>query len=111
MLRENIELVVQALATDLRKPRQEVFLGEIGHIVRRAARSAEQLDEWAKDENVQVPVRQKAWSPTILKCPKGVVLIISCVSIKHKNILLALFLTYYLYNASSLTGPGITPLF
>jgi aldehyde dehydrogenase (NAD+) len=110
MLRENVEVIVQALATDLRKPRQEVLLGELGHAVRRAARSAAELDEWAKDERVQVPVRHQAWSPTILKCPKGVVLVISCV-IEHNNTLLALFLTYYPCNAPSLTGPGITPLF
>ena len=77
MLRENIEVIVQAFAADLRKPRNEVLIGEIGPMVRRATQSAAQLDEWAKDEIVQVPDRQQAWSPTILKRPKGVVLVIS----------------------------------
>ncbi|KAI0249223.1 aldehyde dehydrogenase [Lactifluus subvellereus] len=77
MLRENVEVLVQAFATDLRKPRLEVLTGEVGPMVRRATQSAAQLDEWAKDERVQVPDWQRAWSPTVLKRPKGVVLVIS----------------------------------
>jgi aldehyde dehydrogenase (NAD+) len=79
MLRENIDIIVQALATDLRKPSQETIVGEIGTIVRRATQSAAQLDEWASDEIVTVPDWQQGWSPTVLKRPKGVVLVISCV--------------------------------
>jgi aldehyde dehydrogenase (NAD+) len=77
MLRENIDIIVQALATDLRKPSQETIVGEIGTIVRRATQSAAQLDEWASDEIVTVPDWQQGWSPTVLKRPKGVVLVIS----------------------------------
>ncbi|KAI0301585.1 aldehyde dehydrogenase [Multifurca ochricompacta] len=77
MLRENIEAIVQALATDLRKPRLEALGGEIGPMVRRAKQSAAQLDEWARDESPQVPEWQRAWSPTILKRPKGVILVVS----------------------------------
>jgi aldehyde dehydrogenase (NAD+) len=84
MLRENIEVIVQAFATDLRKPRLEVFAGEIGPMIRRAAQSAAQLDEWVKDERLQVPDGQQAWSPTVLKSPKGVVLVISWVSIQQR---------------------------
>jgi aldehyde dehydrogenase (NAD+) len=79
MLRENIEAIVQASATDCRKPRQEVIVGEIGSVVRRTTQSAAQLDEWVSDEVVQVPDRQRGWSPTVLKRPKGVVFVISCV--------------------------------
>jgi aldehyde dehydrogenase (NAD+) len=79
MFRENIEAFVQAFSVDLRKPRLEVLGGDIGPIVSRATRSAAQLDEWAADENVQVPDWKQSWSPTVLKRPKGVVLVISCV--------------------------------
>ncbi|KAH9073066.1 aldehyde dehydrogenase [Lactarius deliciosus] len=56
MLRENIESIVQGFSVDLRKPAAEVLTGEIGPVV----------PEW-----------QRTWSPTILKRPKGVVLVIS----------------------------------
>jgi len=79
MFRENIEAFVQAFSVDLRKPRLEVLGGEIGLIVSRATQSAAQLDEWVADENVQVPDWKQSWSPTVLKRPKGVALIISCV--------------------------------
>ncbi|KAH9973724.1 Aldehyde/histidinol dehydrogenase [Lactifluus volemus] len=41
------------ICSDLRKPRNEVLISEIGPMVRRATQSAAQLDEWAKDERVQ----------------------------------------------------------
>ena len=77
MLRENIDPIVQAFSVDLRKPRAEVLSGEIGPMVRKAIQSAAQLDEWANDESPQVAEWQRGWSPTILKRPKGVALIIS----------------------------------
>jgi len=79
MLRENTEAFVQAFSVDLQKPRLEVLGGEIGPIVRRATQIIELLDEWASDEPVPVPDSQKSWSPTVVKRPKGVALIVSCV--------------------------------
>ena len=80
MIRENVEAFVQAFSVDLRKPRLEVLGGELGSIVRRTTKSIEQLDEWASDESVAVPDSQKSWSPTVLKRPKGVALVVSYVS-------------------------------
>lgn len=77
MLRENIESIIQGFSVDLRKPPAEVLTGEIGPVVRRAIQSAAQLDAWASDESPQVPEWQRTWSPTVLKRPKGVVLVIS----------------------------------
>ncbi|KAI0262597.1 aldehyde dehydrogenase [Gloeopeniophorella convolvens] len=77
MLRENQDAIAQALTVDLQKPLLEVVSGEIGPMIRRAAQSAEELDEWVTDEKVPTPDWQQAWSPTVLKRPKGVVLIIS----------------------------------
>lgn len=104
LLRENVEVIVQALATDLQKPRLEVLSGEIGPMVRRAVQTAAQLDEWASNESVQVPEWQQGWSPTVLKRPRGVVLIISCVVMVPFNLLSSSspFLR-------STIDPGITP--
>lgn len=79
MLRENIDAIVQSQASDLGKPPQETVAGEVGTTVRRALQTAAQLDEWAKDETAPVPDWQRGWSPTVLKRPKGVVFVISCV--------------------------------
>ena len=79
MLRENIEAIAQASADDLRKPRQEIVVGEVGIVIRRAIQSAAQLDEWASEETVPLEGWQQDWSATVLKRPKGVVLAISCV--------------------------------
>lgn len=90
MLHENVEAFVQAFSVDLRKPRFEVLTGEIGPIARRATQSVALLDEWASDESISVPDWQKSWSPTVLKRPKGVVLIVSCVSIVSSSYILRL---------------------
>lgn len=79
MLRENVEVFAQATTTDLRKPRQEIIAGEVGSSIRRATQYVAQLDEWASDESVPLQDWQQNWSATILKRPKGVVFIISCV--------------------------------
>ncbi len=79
MLRENIEAVAQASATDLRKPRQEIVVGEVGLIIRRATQNVAQLDEWASDETVPLQDWQQGWSAILLKRSKGVVFVISCV--------------------------------
>ena len=81
MLRENIEAIAQASMTDLRKPRQEIVAGEVGLIIQRATRSVAELDEWAGDETVPLQGLQQNWSATLLKHPKGVVFVISCVLI------------------------------
>ncbi|KAI9462637.1 aldehyde dehydrogenase [Russula earlei] len=77
LLRENLDAIVQSFAGDLGKPRVEVITGEVGPIVRRTIQSVALLDEWASDERVAAPDWQQSWSPTVLKRPKGVVLVIS----------------------------------
>ena len=103
MLRENVEAIVQAFSVDLLKPRHEVLGGEIGTIVHRATQSIALLDEWACDESVPAPDWQKSWSPTILKRPRGVVLVVSCVSIVSSSPLFHLCDT-------CVKDPGITLL-
>ncbi|KIM65527.1 hypothetical protein SCLCIDRAFT_1212262 [Scleroderma citrinum Foug A] len=68
--------ICDALARDYTKPRFEV-MGEVATVVERALSSVEQLEEWVKPEQPDVPESQKGWKPTIYKAPKGTVLIIS----------------------------------
>jgi len=71
------DVICDALAEDLSKPRVEVLMGEVGAIVERATKSASLLDTWAAAEYPEVPDWQKGWKPTLLKAPRGTVLIIS----------------------------------
>lgn len=77
MAQNERELICDALQKDLGKPKTEVLMAEVGVIVERAVKSAEQLPEWAKTEYPEVPDWQKSWKPTLYKAPKGTVLIIS----------------------------------
>ena len=58
------DAVCDALAKDLSKPRVEVLMAEVGPVVERALKSAEQLDTWAAPEYPEVPDWQKGWKPT-----------------------------------------------
>lgn len=58
------DVICDALAKDLAKPRVEVLMGEVGAIVERATKSADQLDVWAAAEHPEVPDWQKGWKPT-----------------------------------------------
>ncbi|KAF9228241.1 aldehyde dehydrogenase [Gyrodon lividus] len=77
MAQNEAEAFCDALAKDLSKPRLEVLVGEVGGVVERAVKSAEQVEEWAKPEHPEVPEWKKGWKPTIHKAPRGTVLIIS----------------------------------
>lgn len=77
MAQNERELICDALLKDLGKPRTEVLTSEVGSIIERAVKSAEQLPEWAKTEHPDVGDWQKSWNPAIYKAPRGTVLIIS----------------------------------
>ncbi|KAA1467037.1 aldehyde dehydrogenase [Dentipellis sp. KUC8613] len=78
MAKENRDAFGAAIHADLGKPVMELMLAEIGPIVERSLKSAEQLEEWAKPEKVEVQEEwQKGWGAVRYKTPKGVVLLIS----------------------------------
>jgi aldehyde dehydrogenase (NAD+) len=77
MAQNERELICDALLKDLGKPRTEVLTSEVGSIIERAVKSAEQLPEWAKTEHPDVGDWQKSWNPAIYKAPRGTLLIIS----------------------------------
>jgi hypothetical protein len=110
MLRENIEAIAQASATDLRKPRQEIVVGEVGCIVGRATKCVAQLDEWAGDEAVPLPDWQESWSATLLKRPKGVGLVISCV-FDHSSLPMQISVCAFSRLTLVITDPGISLFF
>ncbi|KAG2354792.1 aldehyde dehydrogenase [Suillus spraguei] len=77
MAQNERELICDAINKDLGKPKTEVLMAEVGTVIERAVKSAQQLPEWAKTEYPDVPDWQKPWKPTIYKAPKGTALIIS----------------------------------
>jgi hypothetical protein len=106
MLRENIDAIAQTSATDLRKPRQEIVVGEVGIIIRRATQCVAQLDEWASDETVPLQDWQQNWSAAVLKRPKGVVFVISCVLIIPNICLHHRLLNVWLFQTLELPYPS-----
>ncbi|KAF8428056.1 aldehyde dehydrogenase [Boletus edulis BED1] len=71
------DAICDALNKDLSKPKLEVLMAEVGAVVERATKSAEQLDAWAAPEHPDVPDWHKGWKPTVHKAPRGTALIIS----------------------------------
>lgn len=47
-MQENRDALADSLWRDLHKPKEEVFIAEIGAVMARALESAEKLEEWAK---------------------------------------------------------------
>ncbi|TFK99301.1 aldehyde dehydrogenase [Pterulicium gracile] len=79
MMQENRDALADSLWRDLHKPKEEVFIAEIGAVMARALESAEKLEEWAKPESLvgQVEDWQKDWNPRTHHQPKGTVLVIA----------------------------------
>lgn len=77
MMQENADAFADAIYKDLGKPKQEVYGMEIGAIVERCLICADSLGEWSKPQEVKVADWATSWSPKVLPCPKGPILIIS----------------------------------
>jgi aldehyde dehydrogenase (NAD+) len=91
LLQDNVELFAEALRLDLGRPKQEVYLIEVGASIQRCLLNAENLSEWTKEHEVEVADYQKSWKARYHHSPKGVVLIIVCVNLK---VLAPHFLTF-----------------
>lgn len=76
LLQDNVELFAEALSVDLGRPKQEVYLIEVGGSIQHCLLNAEKLSEWTKDHEVEVSDYQKSWKARYHHSPKGVVLII-----------------------------------
>lgn len=52
-------------------------MAEIAPVIQRALKSAEQVENWAADEVLELEGAQKGWQARVEKKAKGVALIIS----------------------------------
>ncbi|KAJ3570930.1 hypothetical protein NP233_g4088 [Leucocoprinus birnbaumii] len=79
LVQENADAFVNALHSDLGKPRFEVHLAEIGPVAERSIICAKKVAQWAADENRSDKNEewQSGWKQIVRKEPKGVALIIA----------------------------------
>ncbi|KAG2029288.1 Aldehyde/histidinol dehydrogenase [Suillus americanus] len=69
------ELICDALQKDFGKPKTEVLMGEVGCVIKRSVKSAEQLPQWAETEYPNVADNRTR--VRMYKAPRGTALIIS----------------------------------
>ena len=77
MLSENEDAILDALATDLGKPRFEAWVGDIAASVNEAKYMAKHVGDWVKDDRVRIPWALRPGRASISHQPRGVVLIIA----------------------------------
>ena len=75
MLRENEKSIAQALAKDLAKPGQEVYLGELSLLFSEIRHARRQLRRWARPRRVHTPLVGQPARSWVQPEPLGVVLI------------------------------------
>jgi aldehyde dehydrogenase (NAD+) len=75
MLEENQDAISQALASDLKKPAQEVFLGELSLLFSEARYARARLRRWSRARRVRTPMIAQPGKSWVQPEPLGVVLI------------------------------------
>ncbi len=75
MLRENEKQIARALATDLAKPDQEVYLGELSLLFSEIRHAQRQLRRWTRPRRVHTPLVGQPARSWVQPEPLGVVLI------------------------------------
>ncbi|KAF9926159.1 Aldehyde dehydrogenase [Linnemannia zychae] len=88
LIAENEALFLESVNHDLRKPAQELILGETGGIKNEAIEAIKHLDKWAAPEYVKTSLMNKMYKPHVRKTPLGTVLIIGAWNLPI-NLLLA----------------------
>ena len=83
MMQDNIVPLEDAVLADLGKQRQECNVCEISPIITACLYAAENLEEWTKPEKPVTEPFRASWDATVYPVPKGVALIISCVSLSQ----------------------------
>ena len=76
MIKENEELIEDALKADLNKPKFEAYASEIGFMYEEINFTIEKLHKWMRPEKVDTPLIHQPSSSRIISEPLGVVLII-----------------------------------
>lgn len=77
MLNENADRFLDALATDLHKPRTEGWTTEIGFTLADIDHQKSNLEKWSAPRKASVPLAYQPAKARIVPEPKGVVLIIA----------------------------------
>lgn len=75
MLRENEDRIAEALATDLAKPDQEVYLGELSLLFSEIRHARRRLRRWTRPRRVHTPLVGQPGRSWVQPEPLGVVLI------------------------------------
>jgi aldehyde dehydrogenase (NAD+) len=83
LIQENHEAFLKALAADMGKPSLEASMGELAPLVDRAIYAMNNLNEWAAPVKPEVPPMFASLDPTIVKQPRGVVLIMGSALSVH----------------------------
>lgn len=76
LLEDHEDQIAEALAEDLAKPKQEVFLGELALLYSEIKYARKNLKHWAKPRRVRTPLAGQPGKSFVVPEPAGVVLII-----------------------------------
>ncbi|KAF8581236.1 ALDH-like protein [Ramaria rubella] len=76
LIQENHEAFLATLAKDMGKPALEATMGELAPLVDRAIYAMKRLEEWCAPVKPEVLPMFAPLDPTILKQPRGVVLVV-----------------------------------
>lgn len=76
-LREQEEALIAALHADMRKPRFEAYMSDVGLVYAEIAHALRDLDEWMRVEHVSTPLSIQPATSAVHREPLGVVLIIA----------------------------------
>lgn len=76
-LRAHEERLIHAMHADMRKPRMEAYLSDIGLVHSAINQALQRLDEWCRPRRVRTPLALQVASSVVMPRPAGVVLIIA----------------------------------
>jgi aldehyde dehydrogenase (NAD+) len=76
-LREHEEALIAALHADMRKPRFEAYMSDVGLVYAEIDHALRDLDEWMSVEHVSTPLSIQPATSAVHREPLGVVLIIA----------------------------------
>jgi len=109
MLEENEDRIAEALHADLRKPPQEVLLGEIALLYGEVRFARARLERWARPRKVETPLLAQPGNSFVLPEPLGVALIIGAWNYPIQLVLAPLIPAIAAGNCAVLKPSEVTP--
>lgn len=76
-LRAHEEHLLQAMHADMRKPRLEAYMSDIGLVHASIDHALQHLEDWCRTERVRTPLALQVAKSFVIRRPAGVVLIIA----------------------------------